>query len=181
MIIQRKDMPKNPKKGRHLKQSAPAMSANLSAALKKRMDNRVQKEGRRPRILLSHLETGQSNRWTKPVAASLAKFGFDVDIGPTHQTPLQVVRLAMDNDVHVVCVSIAEMINQPLLVQLSEALKKQSGAGIRLVGGGAGLNSNPEELYRVGVDLIVDLDPVDIRLACRILDLLDQNDSISGP
>ena len=148
--------------------------------IEKKINRIVQQEGRRPRILLVHLESDQSDRWTKPLAAALAEFGFDVDIGPTHQTPLQAARLAIDNDAHVVCVSIAEMTNLPLIVRLSEALKEQSGTGIRLAGAGAGLDSNHEELYRAGVDLIVDFDPADVRLACRILDLLDEADDRSG-
>ena len=148
--------------------------------IEKKINRIVQQEGRRPRILLVHLETDQSDRWTKPVAAALAEFGFDVDIGPTHQTPLQAARLAIDNDAHLVCVSIAEMTHQALIVRLVGALKEQGGTGIRLAGGGAGLDSNHEELYRHGVDLIIDFDPADIRLACRILDLLDETDDRFG-
>jgi methylmalonyl-CoA mutase len=129
---------------------------------------------------LIHLESDQSDRWTKPLAAALAEFGFDVDIGPTRQTPLQAARLAIDNDVHVVCVCIVEMTNQPLIVRLVAALKELGGSGIRLAGGGDGLDSNHKELYRAGVDLIVDFDPVDIHLARRILDLLDETDDGSG-
>lgn len=169
-------MPKNRKKDRNDCSSASAKPDDLSAAIKKRMENRVQQDGRRPRILISHMETDQTNRWTKPLAASLAEFGFDIDIGPSHQTPLQAARLAIDNDAHLVCVSIAEMTNQPLIVELAAALKDLGGTGIRLAGGGAGLDSNHEELYGAGVDLIVDFSPPDIRLACRILDLLDGTD-----
>ncbi|MGD9080540.1 MAG: hypothetical protein PVG96_14435 [Desulfobacterales bacterium] len=148
--------------------------------IEKKMNMIVQQEGRRPRILLSHLEIGQTNHWTRPLAASLAEFGFDIDIGPAHQTPLQAARQAIDNDAHLVCVSIAEMTNQKLIVGLAAALKELGGIGIRLAGGGAGLDSNHEELYDAGVDLIVDFDPADIHLACRILDLLDATDDRSG-
>ena len=136
-------------------------------------------EGRRPRILLAPLESDQSDRWTKPLAASLAEFGFDVDIGPTNQAPLQAARLAIDNDVHMMCVSVSAITNQPLVVQLAEALQAEGGANIRLAAGGAGLQPNHEELYRAGVDLILDFDPADVRLACRILDLLDETDGRS--
>jgi methylmalonyl-CoA mutase len=148
--------------------------------LEKKINMIVQQEGRRPRILLCHVETGQTNHWTKPLAASLAEFGFDIDIGPSFQTPLQAARQAIDNDAHVVCVSIAEMANRSLIVRLAEALKELGGTGIRLAGGGAGLDSNHKELYRAGVDLIVDFDPADILLAHSILDLLDETVDTSG-
>ena len=141
--------------------------------IEKRIHALVQQEGRRPRILLAHLEANQPDRWTKPLAVTLAEFGFDVDIGPTHQAPLQAARLAIDNDVHAVCVSVTKATNQPLMVQLAEALQAEGGADIRLLAGGAGLQSNHEELYRAGVDLIVKFDKANINLIDRILALLE--------
>ena len=143
--------------------------------IEKRINTIVQQEGRRPRILLAPLESDQSERWTKPLAASLAEFGFDVDIGPANQAPLQVARLAIDNDVHMMCVSISDITNQPLVVQLTEALQAGSGADIRVIAGGAGLQPNHEKLFRAGVDLIVNFDKANINLIDRMLDLLDES------
>lgn len=142
--------------------------------IEKRISTIARQEGRRPRILLAHLESDQSDHWTKSLAASLAEFGFDVDIGPNNQGPLQTARLAIDNDVHMMCVSIVDITNQPLVVQLAEMLQAEGGADIRLVAGGAGLQPNHEELYRAGVDLIVDFDKSNINLMGRMLALLDE-------
>lgn len=142
--------------------------------IEKRISTIARQEGRRPRILLAHLESDQSDHWTKSLAASLAEFGFDVDIGPNNQGPLQTARLAIDNDVHMMCVSIVDINNQPLVIQLAEMLQAEGGADIRLVAGGVGLQPNHEELYRAGVDLIVDFDKSNITLMGRILDLLDE-------
>ena len=38
-------------------------------AIEKRIGAIVQQEGRRPRVLLAHLEAKQSDHWTKPLAA----------------------------------------------------------------------------------------------------------------
>ena len=152
-----------------------------TSQIEKRMKSIVQQEGRRPRILLAHLESDQSDHWTKPLAASLAEFGFDVDIGPGNQAPLQTARLAIDNDVHLVCAAIVEVANQPLVVKLAEALEAEGGADIRLVAGGAGLQPNQEELYRAGLDLIVDFDKSNINLIGGMLDLLDESGASPGP
>jgi methylmalonyl-CoA mutase len=144
-----------------------------SRKIEKRIRRIVQQEGRRPRILLSHLESDQSDRWTKPLAAFLAEFGFDVDIGPGNPAPLQTARLAIDSDAHMVCVSIAAIPNQTLVSELAEALQAEGGADIRLVAGGTGLQPNQDELYRSGVDLIVNLDKLNVNLMDGILDLLD--------
>jgi len=141
--------------------------------IEKRIKKIVQQEGRRPRILLVHLEGDQSNRWTKPLAASLAEFGFDVDIGPGNQSPLQAARLALDNDVHMVCVLLSDMANQPLVIRLAEALHAQNNVDTRLIIGYMGSRLNKEELQSAGVDLIVNFDTAKTRLASQILDLLE--------
>lgn len=143
--------------------------------IEKRIRTIAQQEGRRPRILLAHLEDGQSDRWTKPLAAFLAEFGFDVDIGPANPAPLQAARLAIDNDVHMVCVAIADSTNQPLVVELAKALQAEGGTDIRLVAGGACSQLNRQELNRAGVDLIVHLDKLNVNLMDGILDLLDES------
>ena len=102
--------------------------------IEKRISRIVQQEGRRPRILLAHLENDQPDRWTKPLAASLAEFGFDVDIGPLNQAPLQTARLAIDNDVHMVCTSISDITNQSLVVQLAEALQAEGLCELTVLG-----------------------------------------------
>ncbi len=103
--------------------------------IQKRINTIVQLEGRRPRILVAPLGRDQPDRWTKPLAAFLAECGFDVDIGPSNQSPLQAARLAIDNDVHMMCVSVSDVANQPLVVELAEALAAGGGADIRLVAG----------------------------------------------
>jgi methylmalonyl-CoA mutase len=142
--------------------------------IKERIRSIDQQEGRRPRVLLVHLESDQSDRWTKPLAAFLAEFGFDVDIGPGNQTPTQTARLAIDNDVHMLCVSIADSTNQPLIIELAEALQDKGGDDIRLIAGGAGLQPNHDQLYRAGVNLVANFDNVNIDLLDGILHLLEK-------
>jgi methylmalonyl-CoA mutase len=51
--------------------------------------------------------------------------GFDVDIGPLFATPTEVVRQAIDADVHVIGVSSQAAGHRTLIPQLIEELKKQ--------------------------------------------------------
>ena len=105
----------------------------------------------------------------------MAEFGFDVDIGPASQAPLQAVRLAIDNDVHIICVHVSHISHLSLVIQLAETLQAEGGADIRLIAGGAGLQPNHEELYRAGVDLIVNFDNANINLVDEMLDLIEKN------
>ncbi|MDJ0985513.1 MAG: hypothetical protein QNJ26_08205 [Desulfobacterales bacterium] len=144
-----------------------------TSQIENRIHTLVQQEGRRPRILLAPLEGEPFSRWTKPLAAYLAECGFDVDIGPANQAPLQAARLAIDNDVHIMCVCVSDVTFQPLVIKLAETLQADEGGDIRLVVGSTGLPPNHEELYRAGVDLIANLDKADIHLIDQILDLIE--------
>src|SRR5690606_21747919 len=56
-------------------------------------------EGRRPRILVAKMGQDGHDRGAKVIATSFADIGFDVDIGPLFQTPQEVARQAIENDV----------------------------------------------------------------------------------
>ena len=142
--------------------------------IEKKIHKIIKQEGRRPRILLVHLENDPADSWTKPLAASLAESGFDVDIGPARQTPVKVARLAVDNDVHLVCVGLSDSANQQLVLDLIAALEGEGGADIRLVAGGEGAISNRQKLDGAGVSLIVNFDPSNTDLMGQLLDLIDE-------
>ena len=58
-------------------------------------------DGRRPRILIAKMGQDGHDRGQKVIASAFADLGFDVDIGPLFQTPAEVARQAVENDVHV--------------------------------------------------------------------------------
>ena len=68
-------------------------------ALKASSDFKEEK-GRRPRILVAKMGQDGHDRGAKVIATSFADIGFDVDIGPLFQTPSEVAKQAVENDVH---------------------------------------------------------------------------------
>ncbi len=62
-------------------------------------------EGRPLRILVAKMGQDGHDRGAKVIATAFADLGFDVDIGPLFQTPREVARHAVENDVHVLGVS----------------------------------------------------------------------------
>ena len=60
------------------------------------------REGRRPRILVAKMGQDGHDRGQKVIATAFADLGFDVDVGPLFQTPEEVARQAVENDVHIV-------------------------------------------------------------------------------
>jgi methylmalonyl-CoA mutase len=76
------------------------------------------------------------DRGMKVIATAFADFGFDVDIGPLFQTPEEVARHAVENDVHVVGISSLAGGHKTLVPQLSDALKAAGRGDILVVAGG---------------------------------------------
>ncbi len=82
-------------------------------------------QGRRPRLLVAKLGQDGHDRGAKVIATAFADLGFDVDIGPLFQTPDEVARDAVENDVHVVGVSSQAGGHRTLVPQLIEELARQ--------------------------------------------------------
>ena len=81
-------------------------------------------EGRRPRILVAKMGQDGHDRGAKVIATAFADIGFDVDIGPLFQTPREVARYAVENDVHVVGVSSLAAGHKTLVPQLIDELRR---------------------------------------------------------
>jgi len=76
------------------------------------------------------------DRGIKVVATAFADFGFDVDISPMFQTPDEVAKMAVENDVHLVGVSTLAAGHKALVPGLVKALKAQGAGEILVVVGG---------------------------------------------
>lgn len=99
-------------------------------------DDFESKEGRRPRLLIAKLGQDGHDRGAKVIATAFADLGFDVDIGPLFQTPAEVAKQAVENDVHVVGMSSLAGGHKTLLPQLVNELKKLDREDIAVVAGG---------------------------------------------
>ncbi len=108
-------------------------------------------EGRRPRILVAKMGQDGHDRGAKVIATAFADIGFDVDIGPLFQTPREVARHAVENDVHVVGVSSLAAGHKTLVPQLIEELRKLDRGDILVVVGGVIPPQDYEFLYNAGV------------------------------
>ena len=93
-------------------------------------------EGRNPRILVAQMGQDGHDRGAKVIASGFADLGFDVDVGGLFQTPEEVARLAIDNDVHVVGASSLAAGHNTLIPALKKALAELGGDHIVLVAGG---------------------------------------------
>jgi len=105
-------------------------------AMKGEVEAFADSEGRRPRILIAKLGQDGHDRGAKIVATALADLGFDVDIGALFQTPEEVARQAVENDVHAVGISTLAAGHRTLVPQLIAALAAQGAQDVVVFVGG---------------------------------------------
>lgn len=117
-------------------------------------DEFAQKEGRQPRIMIAKLGQDGHDRGAKVVSTGYADVGFDVDIGPLFQTPVESARQAVENDVHILGVSSLAAGHKTLIPQVIRELKKLGREDIMVIAGGVIPPQDYEFLYNEGVTAI---------------------------
>ncbi len=150
-----------------------AMKDSKEVEAVRKLSNVVaRQEGRRPRILVAKVGQDGHDRGLKVIATGFADLGFDVDIGPLFQTPEEVARQAVENDVHVIGLSTLAGAHKTLVPQLIENLKSYGRKDIHVVVGGVVPQPDIEFLRKAGVaDFFGPGTPV-TKSAKRILELL---------
>ncbi|HEY0880868.1 MAG TPA: methylmalonyl-CoA mutase, partial [Archangium sp.] len=96
----------------------------------------LDREGRRPRILVAKMGQDGHDRGQKVIASAFADLGFDVDIGPLFQTPEETAQAAVENDVHVIGASSLAAGHLTLVPALRKALEARGRGDILVVVGG---------------------------------------------
>ena len=143
-------------------------------SLRARTEKFLEKNGRRPRQLVTKMGQDGHDRGIKVVATAYADVGFDVDISPMFQTPEEAAKMAIENDVHVVGVSSLAAGHKTLVPELIEQLKKMGGQDIIVVVGGVIPPADYDFLYQKGVKGIFGPGTAVTDSADRVLQLLEE-------
>ena len=122
----------------------------LSKRTRRQFEQFISTEGRRPRVLMGRLEGRKRDQLLK-MAANLGDLGFDVDISPEGLTSERVAQMAVENDVHVICLpNIKE--NDAQLCETIQAKLQQVGSGdVRIIGIGDTSPSDRDHLIQAGL------------------------------
>ncbi len=130
------------------------------------------REGRRPRILIAKLGQDGHDRGARVIATAFADIGFDVDIGPLFQTPAEVVRQAIENDVHVIGISSQAAGHSTLVPEVMLELADQQAENIIVVLGGVVPSAEHEQMLALGVAAIYGPGTNIPQAAQEVLDLI---------
>jgi len=149
------------------------MKDNKSYKHAVKLSNKFAKlDGRRPRILIAKIGQDGHDRGAKVIATSFADIGFDVDIGPLFQTPDEIAKQAVENDVHVIGISSLAGAHKTLVPNLISELKKFKNENIMIIVGGVIPKKDYAFLYNKGVSGIFGPGSNIGESAISILDLL---------
>ncbi len=108
-------------------------------------------EGRRPRIMVAKMGQDGHDRGAKVVATAYADIGFDVDISPLFQTPEEVAKQAVENDVHILGVSSLAAGHKTLVPEVINELAKLGREDILVIAGGVIPKQDYQYLFDAGV------------------------------
>lgn len=147
------------------------MDENFMIA-KKLSDKFAKIDGRRPRIMVAKVGQDGHDRGAKVIATSFADLGFDVDIGPLFQTPLEAAKQAVENDVHVLGISSLAAGHKVLVPKVIEELKRYGRGDILIVAGGVIPQKDYDFLFKSGVSFIFGPGTVISKSAIDILEKL---------
>jgi methylmalonyl-CoA mutase len=88
------------------------------------------RNGRRPRILACYIGSDGPVKILGHLASIFAQWGFDVDIGPVRRSVQQAAMMAIENDVHLVCLVCAYDRYPSTAYELADALAQMDGGHI---------------------------------------------------
>lgn len=159
--------------------SSEIMNDNSFKEAKDLADRFAKNEGRRPRILVAKMGQDGHDRGAKVVATSFADIGFDVDVGPLFQTPEEVAKQAIENDVHILGVSSLAGGHRTLVPQVIDELKKLGRDDILVIAGGVIPHQDYDALYKAGVAAVFGPGTVIASAAAQLLKLLLGEDPAS--
>ena len=140
----------------------------------KRVEEFAKGEGRRPRMLVAKMGQDGHDRGAKVISTSFADMGFDIDVAPLFQTPAEVAKQAIENDVHIIGVSSQAAGHKTLIPELVEILKKENASDILIIAGGVIPPQDYDFLYQHGVAAIFGPGTVIPDAAAKILDILEK-------
>ena len=116
-----------------------------------RVDKFEEAQGRRPRMLVCKMGQDGHDRGAKVIATAFADVGFDIDLSPMFSTPEEVVRQAVENDVHVIGVSSQAAGHKTMIPQLINELQKAESSEIAVIIGGVIPKQDYGFLEQIGV------------------------------
>jgi methylmalonyl-CoA mutase C-terminal domain/subunit len=110
------------------------------------------------RILVAKIGLDGHDRGVKVIARALRDAGMEVIYTGLHRQPAEVVRVAIEEDVDVIGVSLLSGAHMTIFPRLLELLRQEGAEDVVVLGGGTILSEDIDVLERMGVDKVFGVD-----------------------
>ena len=110
------------------------------------------------RVLVGKIGLDGHDRGVKVVARALRDAGMEVIYTGLHRTPAEVARIAVEEDVDVIGISVLSGAHMTIFPRLLELLKAEGADDLLLVAGGTILPEDAEALEAMGVARVFGVD-----------------------
>jgi LAO/AO transport system kinase len=122
------------------------------------------------------------DRNAKRIANFFADWGFDVDIGPAQMDISQTVGMAIENDVHILCLPVVEEKIESFLKEMCRKLKTSKAGTIQIVGIGDVSSSQYDTLINIGLSEVLNPNQDILEPVMGVLSfLVSESDAIKEP
>jgi methylmalonyl-CoA mutase, C-terminal domain len=112
------------------------------------------KSQKKIRVLVAKPGLDGHDRGAKVIARALRDAGFEVVYTGLHQTPEMVITAAVEEDVHVVGLSILSGAHNALVPEIIEGIKKEGASDILFIVGGIIPDEDIDFLKKHGVHMV---------------------------
>ncbi len=106
------------------------------------------------RVLIAKPGLDGHDRGAKVIARALRDAGFEVIYTGLHQTPEMIINAAIEEDVHVIGLSILSGAHNALVPEIMEGVKKAGLQDVLFLVGGIIPDEDIPELKKIGVQMI---------------------------
>jgi methylmalonyl-CoA mutase C-terminal domain/subunit len=111
-------------------------------------------ENAKIRVLIAKPGLDGHDRGAKVIARALRDAGFEVIYTGLHQTPEMVVNAAIEEDVHVVGLSILSGAHNALVPDIIAGIRKAGGTDVLYLVGGIIPDEDMDSLKKIGVHMV---------------------------
>ncbi len=150
----------------------------LSKQLREQLDQFISTQGRRPRILMGRLEGRTLDQILKKAANYFGDLGFDVDISPDGLTPERAVKLSVENDAHIICLTDINEKDLPSLKSVHTILSKTRNENVHIIGIGDVSPTARAQLMTTGHIDIFAWGPTFSKSVAQLINRLASNDVV---
>ncbi|MBI2605570.1 MAG: cobalamin B12-binding domain-containing protein [Deltaproteobacteria bacterium] len=114
----------------------------------------VSAPARKVRVLIAKPGLDGHDRGAKVIARALMEAGFEVIYTGLHQTPEMIISAAIEEDVHVVGLSILSGAHNALVPEIIEGIRKSGGDDTLFLVGGIIPDDDIPSLRKLGVHMV---------------------------